>query len=251
VSGWTLVLGVGGGGMCPGGYPEVYKGVSNPQAQPGACTCACTMTQQPSCTTGTVNWDWGMMAPLCFGGSSPVNANGTCQMFNASLQGAQYVQPLSASGGACTEQLAADPTKLQTTDVRTCTVPAADAASVCGGGMVPGGTAACVIAPGDVQCPPGPFQIRTVIADSEMLVCSACSACGVTANCKSPELDIYSDPQCMNMTVAIAANSMCVNVMAGPMKAFWYKATVDMPKCVAGGSTPSFQATNAQTLCCR
>jgi hypothetical protein len=191
-----------------------------------------------------------MMAPICLG-ASPVNVNGACQPYNANLQGAQFVQALSATGGACTGQAVGDPSKFQTTDVRTCSVPASDEASVCAG-TAPGGSAACVIAKGDVPCPQGsPFQVRTVIADSEMLVCSACGACGVTATCMNPELDIYSDMNCMNMSVAIQANSMCVNVQNGPMKAYWYKAQVGMPACKATGTTPSFQATNAQTLCCR
>jgi hypothetical protein len=248
VSGWTLVLGVSGGGGCPGGYPEVYMGVTNPQAQTGACTCSCNVTQQPSCTTGNVNWSYGMLAPLCFG-SSPVNSNGMCQPYNGSLQAAQSVQPLPSTGGACTAQAMGNTGKVQTTQVRTCSVPASDEAAVCGGG-VPVGSAACIIAPGNVPCPQGAFQVRSVIADTETLVCSACGACSVTASCTNAELDIYSDMQCMNMTTSIPANGMCVGVQAGQMQAYWYKAQVSAPTCKAT-TTASFQATNAQTLCCR
>ena len=108
-SGWTLVLGVSGGGQCPSGYSEVYMGVTDPTAQDGACTCPCNITQQPSCTTGNLSWSYGMFAPLCFGGSTPANSNGMCQPLNGSLQPAQLVQPLPATDGACTAQVAVCP----------------------------------------------------------------------------------------------------------------------------------------------
>jgi hypothetical protein len=250
-SGWTLVLGVSGGGMCPGGYPESYVGVTNPQAQPGACTCSCTIAQPPSCTTGNVNWSFGTQQPWCLG-SSPVSSNGTCQPMNGNLQQAQSVQPLPATGGACTGQVAGDTTKVQTTQVRTCSVPSSDEASVCAG-VAPPGSSACLVAPGDVPCPQAsPFQIRAVIADSETLVCSACSSCSVTAPCMSPELDVYSDQGCTTLVVAIPANGMCSNVSkTGNVQGYWYKAQVGTPMCNATGGAASFQATNAQTLCCR
>lgn len=223
-------------------------GVTNPQAQAGACTCPCNITQQPSCTTGNVTWTYGQFAPICYGPSN-VNSNGMCQPMNANLQTAQLVQPLPPYGGACTAQVAADTSKVQTTPVRTCSVPAPDEASVCAG-SAPAGSAACVVAAGDVPCPQGsPFQTRAVIADGETLVCSACGACGVTATCANAELDVYSDMACMNMMTAIPANGTCVGVQGGMMKAYWYKAQVTAPKCGATTSA-SFQATNAQTLCC-
>jgi hypothetical protein len=73
----------------------------------------------------------------------------------------------------------------------------------------------------------------------------------MTATCSNASLDIYSDMGCNNMMTSIPANSMCVNVQGGPMKAFWYKAQVTSPTCNATGTAASFQATNAQTLCCR
>ena len=249
-SGWTLVLGVSGGGACPGGYAEAYMGLTNPQAQAGACTCSCSITQQPSCTTGTVTWDYGMMAPLCFGPSN-VASNGTCQHLNGSLQPAQFVAPLAPSGGACTGQAVGDPTKVQTTQIRTCSVPASDEASVCAG-VAPGGSAACIVTAGDVPCPQGsPFQVRSVIGDTETLVCSACGACSVSATCTGASLDIYSDPNCTNMMTSIPANSQCVSVQGGNMQAYWYKATVTSPACKATGTAASFQTAGAQTLCCR
>jgi len=249
-SGWTLVLGVTGGGNCPGGYPEAYMGLGNPQAQSGACTCSCNITAQPSCTTGKVTWNYGTMAPLCFG-SSPVTSNGTCQPFNGSLQPAQFVQALPASGGACTGQAVGDPTKVQATQVRTCSVPASDEASVCSG-AVPGGSAACILATGDMPCPQGsPFQTRYAIGDTQTLVCSACGNCSVSANCTGAALDIYSDTGCTNMMTSIPANSQCVSVQGGNMQAYWYKAQVTSPTCKATGTAASFQTTNVQTLCCR
>jgi len=241
---------VSGGGNCPGGYSETYMGLMNPQAQAGACTCSCSITKQPSCTNGNVNWDYGTNAPLCFSPSN-VNSNGTCQPLNGSLQAAQFVAPLPASGGTCTGQAVGDPTKVQTTQIRTCAVPASDEGSVCAG-VAPVGSAACILAAGDVPCPQGsPFQNRSVIADTETLVCSTCGTCSVSANCTGASLDIYSDMNCMTMMTSIPANSQCISVQTGNMKAYWYKATVDSPACKATGTAASFQSTNPQTLCCR
>ncbi len=225
-------------------------GQANPQAQPGACTCTCSVTQQPSCTTGNVNWSYGTQAPLCLT-PSPVNSNGTCQPSNATLASAQFVAPLAPTGGACTGQAVGDPSKVQDTQIRTCSVPTSDEASVCSG-VAPGGSSACILASGDVPCPQGsPFQTRYVMGDTQTLVCSTCGSCSVGATCTGASLDIYSDMGCSNMMASVPANSQCVSVQGGPMKAFWYKAQVTSPTCKATGTGASFQTTNPQTLCCR
>lgn len=192
----------------------------------------------------------GHAAPLCFS-PSPVNSNGTCQPSNATLASQQFVAPLPPTGGACSGQAVGDPSKVQTTQVRTCSVPTSDEVSVCAG-VAPGGSAACILAQGDVPCPTGsPFQTRSVIGDTETLVCSACGTCGVSATCTGASLDIYSDMNCTNMMTSIPANSTCVGVQSGPMQAFWYKAQVTSPTCKASGTAASFQTTNVQTLCCK
>lgn len=251
VSGWTLVLGEMGSAACPAGYPAAYQGVANAQAGSGACTCSCTITTQPNCTTGNVTWSWGTQPPSC-PNPSPYNSNGMCQPIfgNPMLGSAQDVQPIPFSGGVCSGQAVGDTSKVQQTPAHTCTVPDANAAAVCAG-SVPGGFAACIIAPGDVQCPSGsPFSTRTVIADSETLVCSDCASCMVTGSCKNPVLNVYSDAQCMNVVAAIPADGTCTSEQSKAVGSYWYQATV-MAQCAASGTSASLQAHNPQTLCCR
>jgi hypothetical protein len=253
VSGWTLVLGEMDTKACPAGYTDAYKGLANPQAMPGACTCSCNITTQPTCSVGDITWNYGMTAPMC-PGASPMYSNGKCTLILGSpaLGTAQQVQPLPLSGGVCSGQAVGSPSMVQETQVQTCSVPAANEASVCAG-TAPMGFSACIIAPGDVQCPSGsPFSKRTLVADSEMLVCSACGICNVTGMCQNPTLTIYSDGFCQTKVATIPANGMCVGA---PMNAtaggFWYQAQVQGAQCSASGTSASFQPTNPQTLCCR
>jgi hypothetical protein len=251
VSGWTLVLGEMGSASCPAGYPGAYQGVANPQAQTGACTCSCTITKQPTCTVGNLSWTYGNQAPACPSASNMYSTgNCTALLGSPQLGTAQQVQPIPLTGGTCAGQAVGDTSMVQQTQVQTCSVPDANAASVCSG-TVPSGFSACVIAPGDVPCPSGsPFSNRTVIADSEMLVCSGCSACSVTGTCQDPILAVYSDGQCKNVVATITADGQCTDHQGGMVSSWWYQAQVDA-QCSASGTNASFQPTNPQTLCCR
>jgi hypothetical protein len=239
--------------MCPAGYTTAYKGVWD-QAGAGACTCPnsmCAITQQPSCTTGTVQLLYGDM--------------GMCtQVFTIPGQGCfgltgfgsvQQLSPLPLTPGQCSGQPKADQGMVMQTQVQTCTVPDSSYAAVCAGNVVPGMFQACLFAPGDVPCPSGsPFSKRTVIADSVTLSCSACTSCTVGGMCQNPELDTYSDGSCGNnkMIQAIPADGRCDAAnQASQVASVQYSATVAGVTCTASGTTAQLQATNPQTICCR
>ena len=62
---------------------------------------------------------------------------------------------------------------------------AACAEDVCNG-AVPAGMRSCIVSPGDVTCPAGPFSDKAaVVGPSATLACDPCSQCNVTGTCGS------------------------------------------------------------------
>ena len=139
-------------------------------------------------------------------------------------------------------------------EVRTCSVQPSNAEGVCGG-AASAGFAACLVAPGEVACPSGsPFTNRTVIGDTETLVCSACTNCVVQGTCVSPSVKFFSDYLCNNTFYVgtLAADGNCTKPgWAGQsVNSIEYQAQVNA-SCSSSGSSAAFQTTGAQTLCCR
>jgi hypothetical protein len=134
-----------------------------------------------------------------------------------------------------------------------CDVPATQTDAVCSGAPPPG-FAACITAPGDVACPSGPFILRTVVADDDVLVCPACGACQVAASCGSAQVIFYSDDGCGQVVATLPANGACTPTGDGDgqdVSSYEYTAQVQASCQAAGSGAPAFDPVAPHTVCCR
>ena len=238
---------------CPAGLASNNLEVA-PQAAAGACTCSCDITTQPSCTRGTLQGSYGTGAGACGAKVPPLSIAGTgCTQLQPGgpAPASIAIQPLPATAGACSATAVGDTTKVTSTPVRTCDVVGASAESVCEGAP-PAGFSACLVAPGDMACPTGsPFASRTLLAASQTLVCTACSACTVSGTCDSPLVTYYSDYLCNNPVGTFPADGACQQPnWTGTLAGVEYHAMVQA-SCTGSGSSATFQPVSPQTLCCR
>jgi hypothetical protein len=253
-AGWSLVAYETSRVACPAGYTSSYDALADPQAAPGACACSCTVTSPPTCDDGTLHIHWGMSS-TCPSSILPLGVGGggcTQMQPGGPAANALAVPPVGLSGGNCTGSAAGDTTQVTSSQVRYCVVPAPDAEGVCGGGA-PTGFSGCLRSPGDVPCPTGtPFQSRTVLADTETLVCSACTSCGFQGICTGATAKFYGDYLCQGYVGSLTADGTCTQpAWAGQqVHGVIYQAQA-MATCAATGTSATFAAIEPQTVCCR
>ena len=214
-TGWSLVYYETTLGLCPDSYAN-HDAVTNPQAQTGACTCPrCARHDAALVRHGDAR---GQDRPavrdprLLAGHHRP-------RLQRAHADGED-------AGDALRERPPHDRWRVHgdladrhehghrdvRPDVRD---PSGDLESACED-PAPSGFSACLVSPGDVPCPTGsPYATRTVVADSETLMCSACSTCTVTGTCASANLDVYADPGCKMLIQNIVAYGACTPAGAG------------------------------------
>jgi hypothetical protein len=254
-AGWSLVLFEPSRDPCPAGLTSNDL-VDDPQATASACTCPCSITAQPSCTSGTLQGGFGNAsgAAACATKVPPLSISGSgCTQLQPGgpAPTSIAIEPLPASGGTCTASAVGNTTQVTSSQVRTCDVAGAGAEVVCEGSP-PAGFSVCIAAAGDMACPSGSiFANRTVVAASETLVCTACSSCTVTGTCSSPLVTYYSDYLCLNAVATFPADGACTQPnWSGNLAGVEYHATVQA-SCAGAGSAATFQAISPQTVCCR
>lgn len=258
-SGWSVVAYEPDRNPCPAGYGASHDEVAGATAASGACGCTCSVTAQPTCEKGSLSTQWAATAIGTGGGSCTVpgvplavNGPGCTGMGSAQLAQGFSAEALQASGGACSAQLAANPTQVTKNGVRMCDVPPAQVDAPCTGSP-PAGFSTCITAPGDVACPGGPFGKRSVIADDEVLVCASCDPCQVNASCQNAQVTFYSDLQCRQQVAVLAASGSCVATGGGAnqsVSAFVYSAQLQASCLSASSGAPAFNPVQPHTLCC-
>jgi hypothetical protein len=106
--------------------------------------------------------------------------------------------------------------------ITTCRLP--DDALLCDGGVcvppIPEGfeNKWCMYQTGDLECPAGPFPVKTLFYSSveDTRACSNCQCGTVTSNCEETELMVFADENCAGEPVAIvAADFTCTPAMGG------------------------------------
>jgi hypothetical protein len=258
-SGWSLVAYEASRASCPGGYGASHDEVSGATAGAGACACSCNVTTQPSCDQGTLVTQWSPAGPSngpCSNPGPPLTMNGSaCTAFAGpvALEPGFSASPFAPTGGACTAAVNPDPSKVTKAGVRFCDVPPPAAEAVCSG-AAPSGFAACLVAPGDVPCPTGPFATRTVVADDVELVCPTCGPCTVAGTCGSAQIRFYSDGQCAALAATLSCDGACVSAGGGPPKtvaAYEYSAHAQATCTASPIGATSLAPVRPQTLCCR
>jgi hypothetical protein len=249
-SGWTLVVYGPGAGDCPVGYGVASSVVTNPLAGPGACSCGCEVTSAPSCSQGEVTGEIGLTGPPCSEALS-MPSDGTCTMqLMEEIPAYLQVSPLPPTGGSCATEPVVDPTKVTTTPGVLCDVSAASAEAACSG-AIPSGFSACIASASSASCPPGsPFQNQVTVASAETLTCS-CSSCSLTTMCSNAQVLFYPDG-CGSQAgvVTLAADGQCNPTNSSvEFSGLQYEATAEAT-CSAN-AVVGFEATGAQTVCCR
>jgi hypothetical protein len=253
--GWSLVGYEQAQNDCPDGYGDAHDEYSGATAAPGACTCTCQITTAPSCTAGTIATSFGTLGAACPTPGEPftVTSSGCTALPQAGTLALNFQgSAIALSGGACAGAAQTASNQLTKNGVRYCDVAASNAESVCEGAAGPG-FAACIVADGDLACPPGsPFTKKTTVADDESLTCSACGTCAVTGTCAKPTLTFYSDAACSAQVTQVASDGTCVpsNAAGKSVAAAEYTAETNA-SCAASGSTASVSPKGAHTLCCR
>jgi hypothetical protein len=255
-AGWGLVAYEPARAACPAGYGGGHDEYSGATASAGACACTCQITAAPDCTAGTIATFYGGGAgTTCPSQGESITVNGsTCTALAQAGNLAQYfsAQPVALSGGSCSGIAQGNPSQVSKQGVRYCDVPPPSAEAVCEG-ATPSTFAACIVSGGDVACPTGsPFTHKTLVADDEILTCSACAGCSVSGTCSSPQISLYADSACTQQVTRLASDGTCVSSGANnkTVVAAEYSAQTNA-SCQASGSTASVSPQGPHTLCCR
>ena len=246
-AGWTLVVESDASHTCPSGYAG-GSFLAAPGAQPGACTCSCTVSPMPSCQVGQVQLWYG---DGCQMGGFLLPANGGCYSPGGTFSVPTNLLGIASapSGGACVSNGLPDPTKVTTTGIDVCTVPPSDQEAVCSG-TVPQAFAACIRTNGDVACPAGPFTQKVSFSDQPPALACHCGACGFSATC-SAHANLYSDSACGSIFTQFPLDGQCEPAQqAGSFQSGAYVATPQV-SCTPGAPTASVAFATPQTLCCR
>jgi hypothetical protein len=259
-SGFALVAFGTKGAACPGGFGPGADSVEGPRVDAGACTCACTVTAQPSCAQGQVVGFYGTGGALTCPNSGSTYANNGCGTdgflgpFGAGNE--HRFTPPPASGGTCSAAAEKDNSKLSyVAEARVCQatlVPQCDG-KVCLPSVAP--FQACIATAGDVACP-APFTTKHLVGSGASFNCSSSCTCGgVTATCRG-RVDYYASGNCsgaVGYSVPVTNQCLSTNNDGGSYASHLYVANAPLNvACTSGGSaTPSAPALNQiTTVCC-
>jgi hypothetical protein len=260
-AGWALVASEASRAPCPAGYGGSHDEVAGATAGAGACACSCTITAQPSCDQGSLSTQWaGQPSPgICPNAASQLPVSGSACMGltpMTQLQQAFSAEALPPTGGTCTGSVNPDPSKVTKNGVRTCVPPPSSAEALCNG-LAPAGFAACLVASGDVACPPGPFAVRAVVSDDVELVCPTCGACAVGGTCTGAQISFYGDGQCASLVATLPCNGTCADTGGGPgggargVGSYKYAASPQATCQATPSGVATFQPVTPHTVCCR
>lgn len=259
-SGFSLVA-YGPRSACPTNFTQTSDTVENASVGSGGCTCGCSVTTNPSCSTGTMVGHFGTAgAGTCPSAGGDLANTSLCAsdgFMGAFAVGNEHrYTPPAPSGGACSAAPNKDATKLAIgASKRLCQ---ATVVPSCNGKVCPpsltGGFAACIAAAGDVSCP-STFPNKHLVGSSASFTCGAGCTCGVTATC-SGRLDYYASANCTGMVqMSLQVDDAChptVSADAGDSFAsrLW-NPTVSNVGCTNGGSTSaSTSLAGETTICC-
>jgi hypothetical protein len=109
---------------------------------------------------------------------------------------------------------------------------------------------ACIVAPGNVACPPGPYTVAHEVGSSGSFSCADC-ACKITSTC-SGTLTLYTDTNCQKGAYPIATG-VCVDASgSGTFEAYEYKASPPTKvSCQAGApGAGNIALVDPETVCC-
>lgn len=242
----TSMLVLAGASGCPVGTTEEDL-VTDPVVGMNACTCGmCTPTTQPSCS-GMSDWTWGTSNACTPGGPMGFNfTSGQCTPEGntiANLAAYNKWTTLSPSAGVCTAAAQPDKSKVTSTPLARCIVPANRQDILCGA-QVAGGYKFCVAAnDGGCQAP----YTQGVIAGSDTTLGCADCACALTAT--GCTIEYHNDSNCTSLKLSRAADGTCAATgSVGPVS--YFKVFPSGVSCQTSPGLPKLGLANATRMCC-
>ncbi len=228
--------------------------VTNVTMGTAACTCNCTTTADPSCTTGTISTFYSNGSGCGSTGLSLQFTNGGCVNLNGNLANYYSSTALAPSGsGSCTVASSSSGS-LSTTPARLC-LPTTSCQSAACGGAAPTGYAACIVADGDQACPNGSsFSVKHAVAKSASATCTSCgSSCSVTGTCTNPQVHFFSAQNCNTALVTLPSDTTCNATNHGNqnVQSANYTATGNFTCSTTATSTAQITPTTPRTVCCK
>jgi hypothetical protein len=269
-AGWALVAFASAqSSPCPPGFDSAPASDLVEGAAPGAsaCTCgACGVTTPPSCASGAVAGYFDYSATAAAGtcylpDTMPLLSNdppGAClsdvHQGGYTTFDVRYNAP-APTGGVCSTPGVPNAAALTYgAHDRVCAANDVAAMNCSGTSCDPNLTApyeACIAAPGNVACPPGPYTVAHAVGFSGSFDCADC-ACKITSTC-SGTLTLYSDANCQKGAYPIATG-VCVDVTsAASFETYQYKANAPTKvSCQAGaaGAPQNVALADPETVCC-
>ena len=241
-----------GGSSCPQSWTSTSV-VSSPTAGDGTCTCACNVTQPPSCYGGDIlRYGDQLTTATCTTQASTIQATQACTALGIAIEllyDHYQVDPPPPQGGTCEFDSTSDSTKVTTTSGMLCEPPSSCAGEICDGGGV------CVAQDGDVACPTA-FPTKTLVGTSVAAQCGACGGtCTPQTTCDGT-LEFFSDSACTMDETDQTADGVCKDnpdLNAGP---FYYSEFVPAPTTPTCQGTPTpptatLQLNSPTTVCCK
>ncbi len=239
-SNFGLVLFANGSQVCPqGSLPNPIS--VDPDAS-AACTCGCSVTQQPDCNNGTIQRARDNTAtPTCNQQESQLQIMGASCLQHAFLSGILHrsFTPPTATGGTCSPQDKANAGAVTSTASVACVATSCTTQACSAPGFK-----LCAIASGQVACP-APFTVVHPVGVGS-LSCAGCGPCTVSGTCTGV-LHRYSDTACGTLAEDDIVDGGCEDATAS-------SASYNYTGTFAGGCTPSGTSSptlaGSQTLCC-
>lgn len=242
---------------CPAGWPEsVLVAYRDPSAPPATCTCECGEPQsscmasvstslQPGCDLGLSggNVEGGACTELPTNGFVSIvpfddGAVGTCTPVDV-------VSELLPPTFATTLSICAPPPDAPTCDEGVCVLPIDP----------PFAMRLCIVAPGEIACPPGPFRAAQVAFQGvdDNRDCIGCACGGVTgAICgEGSSYQTYDTADCSNRATQVALDGACIDAPDGTQAVLYLPANPgSCPTTAASMPIGEVVPTGAVTVCC-
>lgn len=249
---------------CGDGWPESLLLHANISASPGACTCSCGGPVGSTC--GTPSLTVYTAASNCTGASTTVSLpSGQCTSLGAGASvlvlSAKATVPVPSGGGCAIAQDGLPAPFVWKSKGLLCG-GALGGAGCDSGTCVPKGgpdfqSGYCVAAAGDVACPSGPFQDRTVYYADAMDTrnCAPCDCSAPSGQTCTGATSLYTDDTCTIVGASIPNADQCKSLSSlGAMSAEYLEAA-NQPAGGAcapsgGGPTGAITLTGAMTVCC-
>ena len=266
---WELVAAAANrSDACPSGFavtpPEDLD--EGPDAS-NACTCSCSIPEEPTCPTGPIAVDFDRInsvgAGLC-GQASAIMENipaGGCDtdLFTGnpppqySALDVEYTPP-AAVGGQCSSMGTGSGNVTYTSERRAC-VPDSEQSAGCTGDectlTLPAPYHVCVFQTGVQTCPGAPFTEQHLVGTGASFTCSNC-ACSLTTSCLGT-MELFMDGNCMQQQLDTPADGQCHDPGAPNGTYNSYVYAPDPPQVVCTTTTSTAQDValqNESTLCC-